>query len=187
MMIQTTLRRPLALTLLALACAGLAGCQKASEVAAEKMIEAQAKQQGVDAQVKINEGGTTITATDKDGRTTQIQAGTVQITEADLGVPLYPGARIDDNGSRVTTPEGTMVQAVIRSSDAPEKVAAFYRDVLKQRAAGRPMMDASQGDGSATLIVADEAGSSGITLSIGRDGEGTEVNVQTIKAATARP
>lgn len=177
----------LTLCLLALACTVGAGCQKASEVAAEKMIEAQARQQGVDAKVKISEGGTTITTTDAQGRSVQIAAGVAQITEADIGVPLYPGASIDPNGSRVTTPEGTMVQAVIRSSDTPEKVAAFYRDVLKERSAGRQMMDASQMDGSATLILGDESGRGGVTLHIGRGSEGTEVSVQTITPTLTKP
>lgn len=180
-------RRSLSLTVLALACAALAGCQKASEVAAEKMIESQARQQGVDAKVKLSEGGATITTTDAEGRTSQIQAGVAQISEADLGVPLYPGASLDSNGSRISTPEGTMVQAVIRSSDTPDKVAAFYRDLLRQRAAGRQMMDASQMDGSATLMLGDESGRGGVTLHIGRSSEGTDVNVQTITATATKP
>jgi hypothetical protein len=179
--------RPALLLALAVGLLPLAACEKATEVAAEKMIEAQAKKEGVDAKVQLDNGGTTITATDAQGNTTKIESGMAQITEADLGVPLYPGAQLEGTGSRVTSPDGSLVQALVRSSDPPAKVAAFYRQVLKDRAAGRQMLDMSQPDGSAQLMLGDESGRGGLTLSIGASAEGTEVNIQHIVSGLQKP
>ncbi len=114
------------------------------------------------------------------GQTTQIEAGNASITEAELGLPVYPGAKMNaGSASRVTMPEGTMVSVSMHSSDPPAKVAAFYRDLLRARAQGKQFMDTSTGEG-ALLLLNDEATRSGVQISIGQADGGTDVQLQVI-------
>jgi hypothetical protein len=47
-------------------------------------------------------------------------------------IPLYPDAHLPDNKSNVRSDgEQTRIELVMRTSDAPHKVAAFYVDKLK--------------------------------------------------------
>jgi len=53
------------------------------------------------------------------------------ISEADLGTPIYPGASGTDAGSmNMKTPTGSMVTAVFTSSDSSDKIVAFYKEKL---------------------------------------------------------
>lgn len=85
----------------------LAACEQATVVAAEKLIEVQARKEGLDARVQLAHSGTTTatTATIAQGRATKIESGVAQLTEADLGAPLHPGAQLEGSGSRVTGPD----------------------------------------------------------------------------------
>jgi hypothetical protein len=52
------------------------------------------------------------------------------LTAADLGVDIYPGAESTHGGMRTEMPSGSMVQGVFVTSDSPEQVVAFYKDRL---------------------------------------------------------
>jgi hypothetical protein len=57
------------------------------------------------------------------------------ITEADLGTALYPGAISSGQGSmNMKTPNGSMVTAVYTSTDPADKIVAFYKDKLGDQA-----------------------------------------------------
>lgn len=158
--------------------AGLGGCGKASETAAEKLIEAQAAKEGVKAKVDIQDGQTRITTTDAQGQTSQLQAGGASISAADLGVAIYPGAQIDPaTANRIDSPQGRMVMAQLASSDPADKVAAFYREQLKPRSTGKQFMDASSGDGGATLMLGDDLAKTAVQIVISPQDSGSTVHI----------
>ena len=51
-----------------------------------------------------------------------------KITEKDLGIPIYPGARPEKFGSLSKTDSFTILSAHFRTSDPGDKVIAFYKD-----------------------------------------------------------
>lgn len=66
------------------------------------------------------------------------------VTEADLGVPFYPGSKEKPNASAKTSANGMDVVTCVRTtSDAPDKVLAFYKD--KATAAGFTVTSAAAG------------------------------------------
>ncbi len=170
-------------TAIALAAAlALAACGKATEVAtekaAEKMIEAQLAKEGKQASVDMSSGGMKITTTDASGRTTQASIGNTPVGEADVGVPFYPGAKPAEGAStRIQTADGTATTVMLESKDAPDKVAAFYRDKLKAQSEGKQFMDLTSNEG-ATLILADDKAKSGTQVQVMKaEGGGTQVHI----------
>jgi len=181
-------RTPAALLSLLLAAGLLSACGKASEVATEKLIEAQAAKEGVQAKVDLQGNQARITTTDAQGQTSQIQAGGAKVSEADLGVPIYPGAQLDDAGagaSRVETPDGTMVMVQLTSSDPADKVAAFYRAQLQPQAQGKAFMDARSGDGGTTLMWVDENAKRSVNIVVSPEDSGSAVHIQATRGKAA--
>lgn len=173
---------PLGVVLATAVAAALAGCGKATEAVSEKMaekaIESAIEKDGGKAKVDLAQGGATITTTDASGKTSQMQMGTAQIGEADLGVPFYPGTKpAEGQSSRIDTPDGTMVTVGLETPDAPDKVAAFYRDKLKARAAGLQMIDMSDGSGGATLSLADEKANATVQVHVAKADQGSEIQI----------
>jgi hypothetical protein len=156
-----------------------AGCGKvqeaASEKVAEKAIEAAASKDGVKAKVDLSGGQMQMTTTDAQGKTTTMQLGGAQVGEADVGVPFYPGAKPVEGGStRVTTNDGTMASVTLHSDDPADKVAAFYRDQMKSKAAGKQLMDMS-GNGNATLALVDDASKQSLQVHVNPAERGTDI------------
>jgi energy-converting hydrogenase Eha subunit A len=57
------------------------------------------------------------------------------LSAADLGVPPYPGASSVNQGSmNMKTPTGSMVTSVFTSTDSADKIIAFYKDKLGDKA-----------------------------------------------------
>lgn len=85
--------------------------------------------------VETEEGG--VTVSEKDGGVSveteegETKLSTRMPTEAELGVPIYPDARMDENAQ--LTFQNTKV-AAMWTEDAPDKVIAWYKDKL----AGKP-------------------------------------------------
>ncbi len=145
------------LCILALAACGKAS-EMASEKAAEKIIESQMSKDGTQAKVNLSEGGMKVTTTDATGKTTQMEMGNAKISEADLGLPFYPGAKpTEGSGMRIVNGGSSSLQLGLHSDDAPDKVAAFYRDKLKSMAEGKQLMDMSSGEGASLSLVDDKA------------------------------
>ncbi len=158
--------------------AGLLACSKAPEKVAERMIESAMEKDGTKARVDLSAGSAKITTTDASGKTTHVEVGTAKVGESELGVPFYPGAKSGDGeSSKISTPEGNMYTVVLHSPDPADKVAAFYRDKLKTLSAGKQMMDMSGGDGSATLMLADDKAKSSIQVHVARADKGTDIQI----------
>ena len=90
-------------TLAVLCVLALAACGKASETAAEKVIESQISKDGTQAKVNLSEGGMKVTTTDASGKTTQMEMGSAKISEAERQnlsdltrqLPLHPEKATD--------------------------------------------------------------------------------------------
>jgi hypothetical protein len=161
---------------LALAIAAT-GCGKTQQAATEKVIESSMSRDGTQAKVNLSEGGMKITSTDAAGKATQMEIGQAQVSEADLGVPFYPGSKPGDGSSmRVVSGGSSTVQVGLHSDDAPDKVAAFYRDKLKAMSAGKQLMDMSSNDGAALTLV-DEKAKHTLQVSISKAEKGSDVAI----------
>lgn len=66
---------------------------------------------------------------------------------ADLGVDLYPGAEGQHGGSKIETPNGSVITGVFRTSDSKDQVVSFYKSKM---GSGSSVYDASN---SALLTV----------------------------------
>ena len=162
--------------------AALAACGKAQEKVAEKaterMIESQLAKDGTKAKVDLSSGGTKITTTDASGKTSQMEMGGAKVSEADVGTPFYPGAQPDAAGStRISTPDGSAVTVLLHSADAPDKVAAFYRERLKAQSEGRQFMDMNSGDGNTMLMLADDKAKSTIQVHVAKADKGSDIQI----------
>lgn len=172
-----------ALTLVAFASAlALAACGKAPEKVVEKSIESAMSKDGTQAKVNLSEGSMKVTTTDATGKTTQMEFGKAQVTEADLGVPFYPGSKPAEGAStRVAAGDSVSVQTSLHSDDAPDKVAAFYRDKLKAMAEGKQMMDMSSGEG-AMLSLIDDKTKGAIQVHIGKADKGSDIMISSTRS-----
>mgnify|MGYP001428809105 CR=1 FL=1 len=176
------MRRLLPLTAALAAALLLSACGKVTEKASEKMvekaIEGQAKD-GTKASVDLSGGTAKVTTTDASGKSSTMEWGGAQISEADLGVPFYGGAKPREGGaSRVATPQATTMTVSLQSSDAPDKVTAFYREKLKAQSQGKQFMDMSMGEGQTTLMLADQQAQSSLQVHVAKAGaSGSEINI----------
>ena len=161
---------------LGLACAvALVACGKVQEKAAEKMIESSASKDGTQAKVNLSEGGMKVTTTDASGKTTLMEMGNAKISEAELGLPFYPGAKpTDGSAMRMVTGGNSSLQLGLHSDDAPDKVAAFYRDKLKAMSDGKQLMDMSSNDG-ASLSLVDEKTKSMLQVHVSKAEKGSDI------------
>ncbi|MES2960022.1 MAG: hypothetical protein V4792_17670 [Pseudomonadota bacterium] len=143
-------------TLALLAAIALVACGKATETATEKMIESQMSKDGTQAKVDLSGGGVKISTADASGKVSQMEMGLAKVSEADIGLPFYPGtAPKEGEMTKITTPEGSVVTVMLHSDDAPDKVAGFYRDKLKAGAQGKQFTDMNTG-GSHILMLGDD-------------------------------
>ena len=183
-------RRPSAVLLAALAAAALAGCgkvsEKVSEKATEKMIESALEKDGGKAKVDLSSGQTRITTTDEKGQVTVMEAGNGKaVTEAELGVAIYPGASpADGTTMRTQTAEGRYIATGYESRDSVETVAGFYREKLRAQSAGKQLMDNSSNDG-ALLALSDPQSGSSLQVSISKTGGGTAIQIMSMQAAAS--
>jgi hypothetical protein len=168
---------PLA-ALLALAITGCGKVQeKASEKMVEKAIESSMSKDGSTAKVDLSQGGMKMSTTDASGKTTQMEMGNAKISEADLGLPFYPGAKLTEGSSmRIANGANVSMQQGLHSDDAPDKVAAFYRDKLKAMSEGKQLMDMSHNDG-ASLTLVDEKAKSSLQVHVNKAEKGSDIAI----------
>jgi len=176
--VKQAIRTAAACAVLALV-AGLAGCQKATEAvtekAMEKSMEAQMKKDGAtEAKVDLSSGTIKSVTVDKDGTKKEFEMGNASaVSEADLGLPFYPGAKIDNSHViRVVNNNEMGMMVPLETTDSAEKAAAFYRERLKAMSAGRQFMDMAEGNNT-TLMLVNESKSEVIQVmvSAGKNGE----------------
>jgi hypothetical protein len=170
----------------ALACAAaVAGCGKAQDKAAEtvveKAIESSMSKDGTTAKVDLSQGAMKVTTTDASGKTTQMEMGSAKVTEAELGVPFYPGSKpVEGGGMRLASGDSTALSMGLHSDDAPDKVAAFYRDKLKAMSAGKQLIDMAMPDG-ASLSLMDDKTKSALQVTVGKEDKGSSIMISSTK------
>lgn len=92
------------------------------------------------------------------------------VSAADLGVDLYPGASSSEGSMNMKTPNGSMVTAVYTSTDAPDKIVAFYRAKLGESAS---IVQNSNG----TVLSAGEKDKDNVVVTITPDGNTTKITI----------
>lgn len=173
------------LTALALAAAltTLAGCGKVSEIATEKAtekyLESQMNKDGSNAKVDLSKGGMTAEGTDEHGKAFKVEMGSAKLSEADVKIPFYPGAKPSDNGgSRFKNEGGEMVTIELVTSDAPKAVSGWYRDKLKATAGeGKTVIDSAAEDNGMSLMISDPKANESTTVSVAPDGDGSRITL----------
>lgn len=155
----------------------LAACGKATETATEKIIESQISKDGTQAKVDLSSGGVKITTTDAAGKTSQMEMGTAKVSEADIGLPFYPGTQPKEGAmSKLSTPDGSVFSVTLHSDDAPDKVASFYRDKLKAGAEGKQFTDMSSG-GTHMLMLGDDKTKQVTQVTVSQAEKGSDIQI----------
>ena len=105
--------------------------------------------------------------------TGKISVGAQQtpVTEAELGVPLYPGAKQQEGALQITGEEGSMHTYVFKTSDSPQKVMAFYRERLGTEAAS--YVETPEGG----MITSAKGKQEGFWITVGQDEGETVITV----------
>lgn len=113
-------------------------------------------------------GGVTISTP-----TGKVSVGAPQapVTEADLGVPLYPGAKQQEGALQITGEEGSMHTYVFKTSDSPQQVMAFYRERLGTEAAS--YVETPEGG----MITSAKGKQEGFWITVGQDEGETVITV----------
>ncbi len=149
--------------------------EAATEKAAEKMIESSMSKDGTQAKVDLSQGSLKVSTTDASGKTTQMEMGNAKISEAELGLPFYPGSQPKEGSSmRIASGGNVALQLGLHSDDAPDKVAAFYRDKLKAMAEGKQLMDMSSGDGASISLIDDKTKST-LQVHVSKADKGSDI------------
>jgi len=165
-------------TLLASGCGKVE--EKASEKLAEAAIESAMKKDGAsDAKVDLSTGGIKASVTDKDGKQQTLELNNAKVTEQEAGIPFYPGATpIEGSSSRISSADGSAVSTTLSTSDAIEKVVAFYSPQIKRIAAGKQMIEAAEG-GEYSWMVNGTSGTASESLMVQarRNGNATEIMI----------
>jgi hypothetical protein len=178
-----TTARPTHRAALALIIAtSLASCGKVTEIATqkatEKMIESQVTQDGGTAKVDLGkEGGVAVEGTDKDGKSFKMEMGSAQVTEKELGMPFYPGAKpVDKSGTRMRNGELQMASVELATDADAKKVSAWYREQLKAQSEGRTVIDSAKDNGMQLHII-DEKAKQNLSVEVAADGDGSKVTL----------
>ena len=93
-----------------------------------------------------------------------------EVTEAEVGVPLYPGAKREEGNLQISTSEGSMSTYVFKTSDSPAQVMQFYRGKL-----GSQTSFVESPDGGMINSAKDEK--EGFMITVGRDGSDTSIAI----------
>jgi hypothetical protein len=92
------------------------------------------------------------------------------VTAADLGVDLYPGATTGEGSMNMKTPNGSMVTAVYLSPDASDKIVAFYKEKLGDQAS---IVQTSNG----TVLSAGQKDRDNVVITITTEGNSSKIAI----------
>lgn len=168
---------------LAVSALALAGCGKvtemASEKAAEKMMESQINQNGGNAKVDLSKGGVTAEGTDEHGKAFKMEMGSAKLTEADVKIAFYPGAKPAENGgTRFKNGSSEMVSIELQTTDSAKTVSAWYRDKLKSNSSeGKTVIDSASEDNGMSLSIIDPKADDSTMVSVSADGDGSKITL----------
>jgi hypothetical protein len=92
------------------------------------------------------------------------------VTAADLGVDLYPGATTGEGSMNMKTPNGSMVTAVYLSPDPSDKIVAFYKEKLGDQAS---IVQTSHG----TVLSAGQKDKDNVVITITPEGNSSKIAI----------
>ncbi len=104
----------------------------------------------------------------------QMTVGSAAVSEAELGVPLYPGAKSDEGNVRISSAEGTMTTYGFKTSDSPAQVMAFYRAKLGPKATYIETPDGG-------MIHSSESEKEGFMITVGRDESNRQTAISIVR------
>jgi len=104
-----------------------------------------------------------------------------KVTEAELGVPIYPGATEDVGAWRATSKEGSYGQYVFKTSDSASQVVAFYKEKLGDR-----VSSVFESADSALIHIAEDDRKEAITITVGRDESENKTTIAILRAISKK-
>ncbi len=130
-------------------------------------------------QIEGDEAGGTMT-TDEG----TLEYGTeVKLTEKDIGIPFYPGAKAGHSGKLVQTGEeqGEFIQVAFTTPDSVDKVKAFYQERL---AGAKVPMEISTADSRMVQMVVEEGKTQkSVVITRGKDDKETQIGLTRVTKA----
>ncbi len=102
-----------------------------------------------------------------------------EVSEAELGVPLYPGAKREEGSFQLSTAEGTMATYVFKTSDTPAQVMAFYRGKLNPKT---NFLETPDGG----MITSDNSATVGFLITIGRDNTDGRTSISVVRGTSKK-
>jgi hypothetical protein len=92
------------------------------------------------------------------------------VSAADLGVDLYPGATTGEGSMNMQTANGSVVTAVYLSSDPSDKIVAFYKEKLGDQAS---IVQTRNG----TVLSAGEKNKDNVVITITPEGSSSKIAI----------
>jgi zinc-ribbon domain len=93
-----------------------------------------------------------------------------EVSEAEVGVPLYPNAKREEGNLQISTPDGSMSTYVFKTSDSPAQVIEFYRGKLGSQTS---FVETPEGG----MITSAKGDKEGYMITVGRDGGKTSIAI----------
>ncbi|HTC75314.1 MAG TPA: hypothetical protein VK684_07040 [Edaphobacter sp.] len=92
------------------------------------------------------------------------------VSAADLGVDLYPQVTTGEGSMNMKTPSGSVITAVYLSSDPADKIVAFYKERLGDKAS---IVQTSNG----TVLSSGERDRDNVVITITPEGSSTKIAI----------
>lgn len=121
----------------------------------QQQLQTQANADGAKLQVTLGDGkAMRMEGVDRHGKPVLMHSGVTDITAAEAGIALYPGAQVDaEGGTRSRNEKFSAWLLPLVSGDAPAQVAAFYRAEAAKLKGLKELLDMpSDQPGSAQLV-----------------------------------
>jgi zinc-ribbon domain len=132
---------------------------------------------GISRAVHVDPSGDNVNITTPLGN---MSMGKTEITEAELGLPIYPGADADEQGSfRIGTSKGSMGTYMFRTSDSPEQVLEFYRGKLSEKV---DIITTPEGG----IITSSPNENEGYMITVGRDEDNGYTVISVVRGISAQ-
>ncbi|HYL10101.1 MAG TPA: zinc-ribbon domain-containing protein [Candidatus Acidoferrales bacterium] len=102
-----------------------------------------------------------------------------EVSEADLGVPLYPGAKREEGSMQLSSAEGSMATYVFKTGDSPAQVIAFYRGKLSPKTTFFETPDGG-------LITSESGANVGFMITIGREANTGQTSIAIVRGTSKK-
>lgn len=105
--------------------------------------------------------------------------GATEVSEAELGVAIYPGARREQGSLQINTAEGSLGTYVFKTSDSPAQVLEFYRGKLGENAAFVETLEGA-------MITSEKSEQEGFMITVGRDQDDSQPLISIIRGRSPK-